>query len=228
MENRNAPNITQFGAVAQNRDRSGLTGELFPQAAPAQYSSPDQQSPRSYIVPYKLFISSLVPQWLERMPIPAGAKLCYARLVRFDRQHTGIAEVKQDELAAAIGVSDKTVRKYLDRLETKGLIEITRRGQGRPSQYRFLAHPAIDSFLNRASDSDRNTSSVQERNPYSDQDRNACSAPSYKKENQEREGGRVLFLPTWRKNREQQRAEPAGFSSIREWDRLKIGRDNTS
>src|SRR5262245_947679 len=149
-------------------------------ATPATTVNVDGARPR-YVNPFRLFIGSFTPQWLERIPsssVSFGAKHCYARLCRYASKETGIASPTHEQLAVALGTSERTIRKYLRKLAEQGFIESRRRGLKRANEYRFLNHPAMNSFRRGASD--------QERNPCSDQEQNTLSVLSYK-ENQKRE-----------------------------------------
>ena len=51
----------------------------------------DGSQPKAYFNPYKLFVGSFIPEWLERRKeISPGAKLCYARLLRHADRETGL------------------------------------------------------------------------------------------------------------------------------------------
>ena len=83
-----------------------------------------------------------VPDWLIRVPsreLSPGAKLVYARLVRYGRS-TGIAYPRQETLGRELGLSRRQVVDYLRTLKDVGLIESRRVGQGRPNEVRFLQH----------------------------------------------------------------------------------------
>src|SRR5687767_1040770 len=93
-------------------------------AVKGDFDGVDQLSPE-FINPSGLFHGSYIPEWLELIPtISAGAKLCYARLCRYAGKN-GVAWPHEDTLAAKLGgVTDRTVRNYLDQLKRAGLIDI--------------------------------------------------------------------------------------------------------
>jgi AraC-like DNA-binding protein len=150
---------------------------------------PDPDNSKAYINPYKHFVGSFIPEWLEvRNEITPGAKLCYARLARHANRETGLAWPKQETLARELGVSERQVRDYLRELEQHNLIESKRRGLKKPNEYRFLRHPWM------ASDLDRNRGSVP--------DRNSSSGPLKSEKNQSEE------------NQPTQSPEATGFKSF--------------
>jgi hypothetical protein len=110
--------------------------------------TPLQGGAPQYVNPFKLFLGSFIPEWLERMEgISPGAKLTYGRLCRFADKETGIAHPKQTTLAACLGFKSRTtIKKYLAELKRAGLIEARRHGLNKANSYRFLNHPAMASF----------------------------------------------------------------------------------
>ena len=132
----------------------------------------DGSQPKAYFNPYKLFVGSFIPEWLERRKeISPGAKLCYARLLRHADRETGIAWPKQETLGEELGVSSRMIRDYLGELGEQGLIESRRLGLKKSNRYRFLLHPWITSAL--------------ERKDSSGQDRQDSSTPLKSEKNQE-------------------------------------------
>lgn len=71
---------------------------------------------------------------LESKEISVGAKLTYAMLLKYAREMNECFP-GQDRLAADMGVTDRSVRTWLKELEAASLVEIKRRGQGRPNLY---------------------------------------------------------------------------------------------
>jgi hypothetical protein len=96
---------------------------------------------RKRISHWNRHICSYVPEWLEvRADVSPGAKVCFARLVRYGGE-AGKAWPEVGSLADAIGTGDRQVRRYLAELIEKGLIEIeSRQSQGRSNFYYFLDH----------------------------------------------------------------------------------------
>lgn len=98
--------------------------------------------------PWQLFVGAFIPNWLvERPELSPGAKLCYARLCQYAGR-AGVAFPAQEELAAALGVSDRQVRTYLVQLQTvthdgapAPLIRVTQGGRARSNRITFLVHP---------------------------------------------------------------------------------------
>jgi hypothetical protein len=96
---------------------------------------------KSYIIPYKRFIGSMVPNWLMVRPeISQGAKLCYGRLCQFAGKDGNCYPTKM-RLAKELGVSDRMVYNYIRELEKFALIEIVQNQKTREvNKYRFLNH----------------------------------------------------------------------------------------
>lgn len=94
------------------------------------------------IFPWRLFIGSLIPDWLERRPdVLPGTKLAYARLARYAGQKDR-AYPRMATLARAIGVSERQAQRYVQQLVDLKLIEVElRREQLKASYYFFLDHP---------------------------------------------------------------------------------------
>lgn len=91
-----------------------------------------------YINPFKLFTGSFIPEWLEVRPdISVGAKLIYARLCRYAGKD-GFAYPGIDAIAEAVGMNDRSVKRYTKELRDNNLIEVEQRGLGRSNVYRFL------------------------------------------------------------------------------------------
>ncbi len=146
---------------------------------------------KDYINLYKRFIGSFMPNWLlKRTEISAGAKLCYARLIQFAGKD-GKCYPSQDTLGKEIGVSARSVRDYLKKLEEHELIVIVRQGINKPNNYYFLRHKWIEDKMQK-------TSSV--RKDSANQDRKNSAALDRKvpadKENQLRESKRITRTVT--------------------------------
>jgi len=93
-----------------------------------------------YINPYRLFVGSVIPNWLlQRKEISPGAKLCYARLCQYSGKN-GLCYPKQVTLAKELGCSRSQVIRYLKELVKQGLIEKVRVGLQRANRYKFLRH----------------------------------------------------------------------------------------
>lgn len=71
---------------------------------------------------------------LETKKVSVGAKLVYAMLLKYARELQECFPGQQ-RLAADIGSSERSVRRWLQDLEAVGLIDIKRRGQGKPNLY---------------------------------------------------------------------------------------------
>ncbi len=136
--------------------------------------------PKTYINPYRQFEGVFTPIWLlERTEISQGAKHCYGMLAK-RAYGRGEAEPPKDELATALGVDVRTITTYIEELKESELIEVVRRGLGRPNAYRFYAHPWMEGAFvpdrKKASDPDRKKASDQDRKSSSDQDGQKASA----------------------------------------------------
>lgn len=71
---------------------------------------------------------------LEAKDISVGAKLTYAMLLKYAREDD-YCFPGQDALAEDMGCAPRSVATYLQELRNAKLIDITRRGQGRPNLY---------------------------------------------------------------------------------------------
>lgn len=77
---------------------------------------------------------------LESDSISPGAKLAYAMLLKYAWQND-FCFPGQDRLAKDMGVSLRSTNSYIQELEKKAFINITRRGQGRPNLYELNLTP---------------------------------------------------------------------------------------
>lgn len=77
---------------------------------------------------------------LESGVISPGAKLAYAMLLKYAWQND-FCFPGQDRLAKDMGVSLRSTNSYIQELEKKAFINITRRGQGRPNLYELNLTP---------------------------------------------------------------------------------------
>ena len=127
------------------------------------------QAPK-FFNPFRLFNGVHVPDVLLRFPgLSPGAKLCYARLVRYAGDK-GYCWPSQKELAAEIGMSDRQVRNYLAELISFDFIRVRQRGLRRSNIYQFVLHAIFEP--------DRKDLSAQDRKPPSVLERNTRSGPS--------------------------------------------------
>lgn len=84
-----------------------------------------------------------LPNFILRKPdISVGAKTVYALFLSY-AWHNDLCFPGQDTLAKAIGMSVGSVNGFIKELEACGLIEITRRGQGKTNLYtiNFVVKP---------------------------------------------------------------------------------------
>jgi Helix-turn-helix domain len=74
---------------------------------------------------------------LTKETLSVGAKLAYAMLLKYawgdDACFPG-----QTKLAGDMGSGERSVRRYLEELESAGLLEITQRGLGKTNLYRLF------------------------------------------------------------------------------------------
>jgi hypothetical protein len=76
-----------------------------------------------------------LPNFILRNPqISIGAKTTYSLFLSF-AWHNNLCFPGQDTLAKALGMSIGSVNAFIKELEGYGLIEITRRGQGKTNLY---------------------------------------------------------------------------------------------
>lgn len=71
---------------------------------------------------------------LENDKISIGAKLTYAMLLKYAREMDECFP-GQDRLAKDIGTTRQSIHAYINELGKSGLVDINRRGQGRPNIY---------------------------------------------------------------------------------------------
>lgn len=71
---------------------------------------------------------------LESKEISTGAKLVYAMLLKYAREMDECFP-GQDRLAKDMGNGERSIRRWLEELESVNLVTIKRRGQGRPNLY---------------------------------------------------------------------------------------------
>ena len=78
-----------------------------------------------------------VPNFILRDPnISLGAKVAYSMFLHFAWNNDSCFP-GQDRLAGHMGMSVSRVNEFIKELEAAGLIEITRRGQGKTNLYRI-------------------------------------------------------------------------------------------
>jgi Helix-turn-helix domain len=76
-----------------------------------------------------------VPNFILKNPdLSIGAKTTYALFLSY-AWHNDMCFPGQDRLAKAIGMSIGSVNAFIKELEASGLIDITRRGQGKTNLY---------------------------------------------------------------------------------------------
>lgn len=93
-----------------------------------------------YINPYKLFVGSFIPAWLEpRREISPGCKLTFARLCRYAGKN-GKCFPSEATIAEALGVSTRTIKRHIAELVKYNLIEAKFDGVKGVNSYKFLWH----------------------------------------------------------------------------------------
>lgn len=98
---------------------------------------------------------------LESAVLSPGAKLAYAMLLKYAWQHD-YCFPGQARLAKDMGVTDRSVRTYLQELEANDVVSIKRRGFGRPNLYTLnLARRRPSRERKNFSDQERKISGVQ-------------------------------------------------------------------
>lgn len=85
---------------------------------------------------------------LRAQGLSGGAKLTYASIADYCWT-TGTCFAGQERLAGDLGLSTPTLSKYLHELEAWGLVHRTRRGLGRPDEYRLTLLIANPRFAER-------------------------------------------------------------------------------
>ena len=92
------------------------------------------------INPYKLFVGSFIPSWIEcRKELTSSAKLVYARLCRYAGEN-GVAFPKRETIGSELGMSLGLVKACINELKKHKLIEVNQRGLNRSNEYYFLEH----------------------------------------------------------------------------------------
>ena len=98
-------------------------------------------------LPYRLFISALVPRSLcSRDDLSPGSKLLYGRLALYSGAN-GRCNPKLETLAADMGVPRTTVKRWLAELVENDLIIRVRGGQGQSASCVFLWHESLSESL---------------------------------------------------------------------------------
>jgi len=118
---------------------------------------------------------------LENTKITLGARMTYAMLLKYAWQKDFCFPAHK-RIAKDLGVSERSVRTFLDELRGKELIEWKRRGLTLPNIYYILALPSPDNkkpLINQGTA----ISAVQERQPTSVQERQPASYKEYSKNN---------------------------------------------
>ena len=88
-----------------------------------------------------------VPNFILTKPdISVGAKLAYAMLLKYAWQEDACFP-GQIKLAEDMGAGERSVRRYLEELETASLLEIEQRGLGKTNYYRL--HMTIKKLVQR-------------------------------------------------------------------------------
>ena len=88
-----------------------------------------------------------VPNFILTKPdISVGAKLTYAMLLKYAWQEDACFP-GQIKLAEDMGAGERSVRRYLEELETASLLEIEQRGLGKTNYYRL--HMTIKKLVHR-------------------------------------------------------------------------------
>lgn len=85
---------------------------------------------------------------LSSSVLSPGAKLTYAMLLKFAWQND-YCFPGQERLARDMGVTDRSVRTYLQELQAKDFITITQRGLGKPNLYELNLVQRVASGMNR-------------------------------------------------------------------------------
>lgn len=99
--------------------------------------------------PYKMFHGSWVPNWLMATKlITPGAKLCYARLARYNGKN-GNCFPTIDTLADETGSSDRQVKRYIKELKKQKLLASEKPHFGASSTYIFLWHSLMESEIEK-------------------------------------------------------------------------------
>ena len=165
--------------------------------------------------PYKMFVGSFIPQWLECRPeISPGAKLVYARMCRYSGRN-GKCNPRQGVLAKTIGLGERQARTYIKELEEYFLIGSERLGLGKSNVYKFLSHEWMfaDPERQDTADQERNDASDQEQQDAAELDGKDTAAPtlslreSFKRING-RESAKAPFPETANQPQDQKQEKP--------------------
>jgi hypothetical protein len=80
---------------------------------------------------------TMVPNFiLTHVQLSVGAKLTYAMLLKYAWSDSAVYP-GQETLARDMGSGERSVRRYLDELETSKLLEVVQRGLGKTNLYRL-------------------------------------------------------------------------------------------
>jgi hypothetical protein len=95
--------------------------------------------------PYRKFLGAFTPNWLLRRSVKEiswGAKATFGRLTEFAGVN-GKCFPPVERISEELGVSERTIQRYLRELKQLKLIEIHHRA-GSSNEYHFLDHPWIE------------------------------------------------------------------------------------
>ena len=113
------------------------------------YSQPKIYYSSNRIKPFKRQISINVPIWLlRRKEISTGAKLLYGRLLLFIGQNL-FCFPSQHKLAEELGISIRTVNRYIKELKKYKLIEVEQKGRKKTAKFYVLSHEWENDFRNQ-------------------------------------------------------------------------------
>ncbi len=99
---------------------------------------------REYIIPYKIFHGSILPNWLLKMEgLSFGAKCCYARLGQYGGS-IGICKPRHKVIAGELGCSAESVKRFIRELVKTDLLEKEVQMGGRSNHYIFPKHEKMD------------------------------------------------------------------------------------
>lgn len=156
---------------------------------------PPTQSSASFN-PWNLFVGALIPNWLAvRLELSPGAKIAYARLCQFAGRD-GVAYPTQPQLALAMGVTDRQVRRYLRELRGLAadgsrlfppLIRVYRTGLRKANRITFDLHPWMQIEASPNVDNVWKTppAARADRTQMSALERSQMSGPSWRRESME-------------------------------------------
>lgn len=134
---------------------------------------------------YVLVEGIVVPWFFKNEKISLGAKCTYGLLAKLSRGKDRCWP-SQKYLASVLGVSVRTIQKYLRELAASGYISISYGQDRETNTYQLLAHPVVVAALSRRAATESKTDACPDPSEKIAQGANANTSPVLKKEEEKK------------------------------------------